>query len=109
MLCVRLWSDQRVEVRLHRTWIAAVVTQADVAVRTHPQHRHAHDSELSRHRFIDPPNLRTVRTRAEADDRIDCHAGAPLELRDQVADPARLRLRTAEDNQSVAPMVGELV
>lgn len=36
-------------------WIAAVVTQADVAVRTDTQHRHADDPDLNGYRFIDPP------------------------------------------------------
>jgi hypothetical protein len=56
--------DQRLEVRRHRRRIAGVVPQADVAVRTHSQHRHADDSELSGHRFIDPAHLRAARARA---------------------------------------------
>ncbi len=104
---VPVLADQRVEVCLHRSWIAAVVAQADVAVRTHSQHRHPPTtSELSGYRFIDPSNPRTARKRAEADDRI---TAAPLELHDQVADPARVPLRAAEDEQRVAPEVGELV
>jgi hypothetical protein len=87
----------------------AVVRQADVAVRTHPQHRHADDPELSGYRFIDPPNRQAAWTRAEADDRIDRRARAPFELCDQLADLARVRMRTAEDDQRVAPTVGELV
>ena len=100
---------ERVEVGLDRVRVTGVVSEADVAVRTHRQHSHADHSELGGYRFVDTPHRRTTRPRAQAEDRVDRRAGAPLELLDQVADAARFRPRTAEHDQRVSPAVGELV